>query len=72
MTSGKVQMTLVAAVAALATVGGFAYIFVAHPAYLRETSAGVPYFAPAVVNPLGGPPLDLNMLVRHYEGKDQR
>lgn len=72
MSLGKMQMVLFAAVSAVVTVGSFAYIFTTRPAYLHATRDGVPYFTPPVINPADGKPLDLGMLVRHYEGKDGR
>lgn len=46
MSFGKIQMALFAAVAAAVTVGSFAYIFIARPAYLHATRDGVPYLTP--------------------------
>ncbi len=72
MTFGKIQMVLFSAVSAAVTVGGLAYIFATEPGYLRATRDGVPYFTPSVINPVDGKPLDVGMLVRHFEGKDSR
>ena len=68
----KLQMVVFSALSAVVCVAGLAYIFVAHPAYLRTTAEGVPYYTPKVVDPLTNTPLDLGMLIRHYEGKDGR
>lgn len=70
MPLGKIQMALFAALAAAVTVGSFAYIFIARPAYLHATRDGVPYLTPPVINPVDGTPLDVGMLVRHFTGKD--
>ena len=67
----KLQMVVFSLLSAAVTVGGLAYIFIEHSAYFRATREGVPYFTPPVVNPANGKPLDLNMLVRHYKGKDK-
>ncbi|MGE5087673.1 MAG: hypothetical protein ACM3QY_00995 [Candidatus Levyibacteriota bacterium] len=66
----KLQMVVFSLAAAAASVAGLVYIFVAHPAYLRTTTQGVPYYTPKVADPLTNKPLDLGMLIRHYEGKD--
>ncbi len=67
----KLQMAVFSLLSAAIAVGGLAFIFISHPAYLHATRDGVPYFAPPVVNPTGGLPLDLTTLVRHFERKDQ-
>jgi len=72
MISAKLQLAVFSGLAAVVTVVGLAYIFIDAPAYLRSTRAGVPYFTPPVINPADGKPLDLNMLARHYEGKDAK
>ena len=72
MNPAKLQMLLLSALAALLTVAALAYIFCAPPAYLRASREGVPYFTPPVVSPVDGKPLDLNMLARHYQGKDAK
>lgn len=66
----KIQMIVFSALAALLTVAALAYIFVERPAYLRASAQGVPYFTPPVADPANGKALDLDMLVRHFEGKD--
>lgn len=71
MRFAKLQMVVFSVLSAAVTVGGLAYIFIEHPAYLQATRQGVPYFTPPVVNPADGKALDLNMLVRHYQGKDK-
>lgn len=70
MSPGKIQMALFAAISAAITVGSLAYLFVTRPAYLHATRDGVPYLTPPVINPIDGKPLDVGMLVRHFEGKD--
>lgn len=72
MKFAKLQMVVYSLLSAAVTVAGLAYMFVEHPAYLRASRDGVPYFTPPVINPADAKPLDLNMLVRHYEGKDQK
>lgn len=72
MTLAKLQMVVLSVLSAVVTVAGLAYIFIDAPAYLRSTREGVPYFTPPVTNPVDGKPLDLNMLARHYEGKDAK
>jgi len=68
----KLQMLAFSGFAAVVALAGLAYIFIDAPPYLRATREGVPYFTPPVANPLNGKPLDLNMLARHYEGKDAK
>ena len=68
MNLAKLQMLVFSLLTALVSAAGLAYIFFDPPAYLRATRAGVPYYTPPVVNPVDGKPLDLDMLVRHYEG----
>ncbi len=68
----KLQMVVFSLVSAAVSAGGLAYIFVAHPAYLRATAQGVPYFTPKVVDPITLKPLDLDMLILHFEGKDPK
>lgn len=69
MSKGQIQMTLYSIAVAAVAFAGLVYVAVNQPDYLRATRNGVPYFTPKVVNPLGGQPLDLNMLVRHYKGE---
>ncbi len=71
MSIGKIQMILFVLAVMVCGFGGFIYVFVTKPPYLHASREGVPYFTPKVVNPQGGDPLDLNMLVRHYKGDDQ-
>lgn len=66
----KLQMVVFSVLSAALSAAGLVYIFVAHPAYLRTTAQGVPYYTPKVVDPLTNKPLDLGTLIRHYEGKD--
>ncbi len=70
MTYARLQMLAFSALATVATIGSLGYIGFERPPYLRLTSAGVPYYTPPVINPATGKPLDLNVLVRHYEGKE--
>lgn len=70
MRIAKVQMIVFSALSAVASIAALAYIFVERPAYLRASAQGVPYFTPPVENPANGKALDLDMLVRHFEGKD--
>lgn len=72
MTLAKLQMAVFSALSAVVAVAGLAYIFIERPAYLHATREGVPYYTPPVANPVNGKPLDLNMLARHYEGKDAK
>lgn len=67
----KLQMLVFSILSAAISIGGLAYIFMDPPAYLHATRQGVPYFTPPVINPADGKALDLNMLVRHYQGKDK-
>ena len=67
----KFQIMVFTLLSATIVVGGLVFIFITRPAYLHATRDGVPYFAPPVANPTGGPPLDLTTLVRHFERKDQ-
>lgn len=71
MRSAKLQMTVFSILSAAITAAGLAYIFIEPPAYLQATRQGVPYFTPPVINPADGKALDLNMLVKHYQGKDK-
>ena len=71
MSFGKLQMVLFSSIVAVGGIGSFVYVMVAKPPYLHASREGVPYFTPAVVNPQGGKPLDMNMLVRHYKGADK-
>ncbi len=66
--AGQKQMFALALIAALMTVGTLAYMLAAPPGYLRRTRNGVPYFAPPVINPAGGRPLDVNRLAAYYRG----
>lgn len=69
MRFAKLQMVVFSTLSAAISIGGLAYIFMDPPAYLHATRQGVPYFTPPVINPADGKALDLNMLVRHYQGK---
>jgi len=71
MRFAKLQMVVFSTLSAAISIGGLAYIFMDPPAYLHATRLGVPYFTPPVINPADGKALDLNMLVRHYQGKDK-
>ncbi|HUW29701.1 MAG TPA: hypothetical protein VMV97_13930 [Sulfuriferula sp.] len=71
MRFAKLQMVVFSILSAAISIGGLAYIFMDPPAYLHATRQGVPYFTPPVINPADGKALDLNMLVRHYQGKDK-
>lgn len=71
MRSAKLQMVVFSILSAAISIGGLAYIFMDPPAYLHATRQSVPYFTPPVINPADGKALDLNMLVRHYQGKDK-
>ena len=71
MRFAKLQMVVFSILSAAISIGGLAYIFMDPPAYLHATRQGVPYFTPQVINPADGKALDLNMLVRHYQGKDK-
>lgn len=68
MPRGQKQMLTLALGAAVMTIGTLIYIFATPPGYLHKTRNGVPYFTPAVINPAGGPPLDVNRLVGYYKG----
>ncbi len=70
MRFAKLQMLVFSILAAVISIGGLAYIFMDPPVYLHATRNGVPYFTPPVINPADGKALDLNMLVKHYKGKD--
>ncbi|AOU97650.1 hypothetical protein BI364_06480 [Acidihalobacter yilgarnensis] len=69
MTRGQIQMSGLAIIASVLTLGGLGYITSAPPAYLKATRYGVPYYTPAVINPVTGQPVDVNTLVRHYLGE---
>lgn len=71
MRFAKLQMVVFSILSAAISIGGLTYIFMDPPAYLHATRQGVPYFTPPVINPTDGKALDLNMLVRHYQGKDK-
>lgn len=71
MRFAKLQMVVFSILSAAISIGGLAYIFMDPPAYLHATRQGVPYFTPPVINPADGKALDLNILVRHYQGKDK-
>ncbi len=71
MRFAKLQMVVFSTLSAAISIAGLAYIFMDPPAYLHATRQGVPYFTPPVINPADGKALDLNMLVRHYQGKDK-
>jgi hypothetical protein len=70
MRFAKLQMIAFSTLSAAISIGGLAYIFMDPPAYLHASRQGVPYFTPPVINPADGKALDLNMLVKHYKGKD--
>lgn len=70
MSKGQWQMLIYSTLVGLIGIGGLVYILVTQPAYLHASRNGVPYFTPKVINPQGGKPLDLNMLVRNYKGQD--
>lgn len=72
MSFAKLQMVVFSILSIAITIGCLAYIFIANPDYLKATREGVPYFTPPVINPADGKSLDLNRLVRHYEGKDKQ
>jgi hypothetical protein len=71
VSKGQWQMMIYSILVGLIGFGGLVYILVTQPSYLHASRNGVPYFTPEVINPQGGKPLDLNMLVRHYKGQDQ-
>lgn len=66
----RLQMVVFSVLAAAVSAAGLVYIFAAHPAYLRATAQGVPYYTPPVIDPVTNKPMDLDMLIRHFEGKD--
>ena len=68
----KLQMVVFSLLSAAVSAGGLAYIFIEHPAYLRASAEGVPYYTPQVIDPITHKPLDLDMLIRHFEGKDPK
>lgn len=67
MRIAKMQMVVFSGLSAAVAIAGLAYIFVERPGYLRASAEGVPYFTPPVADPVDGKPLDLGMLVRHFE-----
>ncbi|OBS10497.1 hypothetical protein [Acidihalobacter prosperus] len=69
MTRGQWQMSALAALAAVLTIGGLGYITTAAPPYLKATRYGVPYYTPKALDPVSGQPIDVNTLVRHYLGE---
>jgi hypothetical protein len=69
MSSGEIQMAVLSSLVLVMTVIGIGYIVVAQPDYLRKDRDGVPYFTPAVENPLSGEAVDMGTLIRHYRGE---
>jgi hypothetical protein len=66
--SGHIQMRVFSGLVALICLAGAAYVYAFPPESMRYSRDGAPYFAPPVVNPDTGKPLDLDMLIRHYKG----
>ena len=64
-------MRLYAAIAALGSIAALAYVLISPPPGMQMSREGVPYFTPPVVDPLGGEPIPLERLVRHYRGEPQ-
>jgi hypothetical protein len=69
MSSGRFQMLAMTVVAIVVTIATFVYLLAAPPAYLRESSSGVPYFTPPVLNPMTNKPMSVDSLVQDYKGK---
>ena len=67
--SGEIQMRLFSGLVAAISLAGVIYIYTVPPESLRTTRDGVPHFAPPVINPATGEPIDLGTLVRHYKGE---
>ncbi len=64
----KVYMRIYAWTALVATVGGLAAMLMFPPASARVDASGAPYFAPSVIDPVTGKPVELSTLIRHYRG----
>lgn len=62
-------MHLFVAIASVVSIGGFLWMTFAPPAGLQTTRDGVPYFSPAVIHPISGEAIPLEILVRHYKGE---
>ena len=69
MPSGELQIKTWSALVALLTVVVIGYIFIAQPEYLRASSSGTPYLTPPVENPIGGDPVRVDDLARHFKGE---
>ena len=64
----RVYMQVYAWAALVATVGGLAAMLAFPPASARVDASGAPFFAPRVLDPATGKPVDLSTLIRHYRG----
>jgi len=63
----QIQLTALAVIVGLITVGSFVYISWKQPASLQRSRDGVPFFTPAVINPDTGNAISVDELVKHYK-----
>ena len=68
--NGRTQMAVFSGLVTMLTVVALVYVYVAPLESMRLTRDGVSYYAPPVIHPETGKPLDLNELVRHFRGID--
>ena len=66
--NGRTHMAVFSGLVTVLTVASLVYGYVAPMESMRLTRDGVSYYAPPVIHPETGKPLDLNELVRHYRG----
>jgi len=63
----QLQLTVLALIVSLITVGSFTYILWKQPESLRLSREGVPFFTPAVINPDTGEAISVEALVEHFK-----
>ena len=66
--NGRMILAAFSGLITVLTVAALVYVYVAPLESMRLTRDGVSYYAPPVIHPETGKPLDLNELVRHYRG----
>ena len=66
--NGRAQMAAFSGLVTVLTVAALVYVYVVPLESMLLTRDGVSYYAPPVIHPDTGKPLDLNELVRHFRG----
>lgn len=68
MTAGQHGIRLFSLAVAALSGAALIYVYLFPPASMRLSRDGVPHYAPPVMHPETGEPLDLGLLIRHYRG----